>query len=550
MNRFEAQQTLFANAPTRAALQALNIDSRIRITRNVNVWRNHAIEPIISLAEPYFRYGEWHVKFTLSDYDDTLSFSESNAADLEIIWINSERYINSTSVDDWIFWLISRLTTLRKSSKAPILICTWLSTNEDSDQLTEAIKRVPACYFADLRASCGYADLPLLDSRTLAISGTPLNPKLHAIIARELACRWMPACLLPPIKAIAIDLDNTLHAGILGEDGQDKVKIDKRHIQLQQQLCELQERGIFLALVSRNEESDVKALFANRFDYPLRWEHFTVKEVSWGEKSAAIARIADALRIGLDSILFVDDNPGEVLSVVSKFPAIHTILADAEAELTGQAIANYPALWRWSIDESDKKRVFDLEANAEREHMFKVAETTESYISSLCVKLIIHVNPIDQLKRLSDLCIKTNQFNLALRRFSEAEVAERISCNNRCVVSVSLSDKLSDSGVIAVIIAEQHGCKLIVEELCISCRAMGRQLENSIIFMAIRAMPQFQECDEVVFRVNHGPRNQPAQGWLAKVLSLASLPGSGLYSLNLSTINEFNIPDGLVISIS
>jgi FkbH-like protein len=346
------------------------------------------------------------------------------------------------------------------------------------------------------------------------MTGTPLSSRAQVVLARTLTCKWLAGAALPPIKAIALDLDNTLHSGVLGEDGIDGVTLTEAHKKLQLFIKELQKRGIFIALVSRNEHADVEALFTRREDYPLRWDDFSAIEVSWGHKAEALQRIAKRLRISTDAILFVDDNPGELAAVTQQMATLQTLHADLCADLTRSSIEYYPGLWRWKQEADDSKRIMDLKANAEREAIASSHTDPAEYLRSLNVTLTHFWNARQQLGRLSDLCRKTNQFNLAIRRFSEAELSDRMNSHDACVASVQLSDRLSDSGIIAVIVAERSGSQLIVEEVCISCRAMGRQLEDDIILHALRQMPIWAGCKEVEFRVRNGERNQPALEWL------------------------------------
>lgn len=550
MNRLEAQRILFAANPARMALQSVEVDMAAQTSLTINIWRNHAIEPVWSLSQPYFQYGGWTVDAKLSDYDDTLAFAHHKPADLELLWLDSNRYLSATPYSDWQPWVQGRLRALRATTKVPIIVATWLSTAEHARSFKDSVESVAGCHFADLALACEDSAHSLIDPRSSSMAGTPLNAKVHALLARKLACHWLPAAVRPPIKAIAVDLDNTLHAGILGEDGVQGVQLSENHSQLQRQLLALRDRGIFIALVSRNEREDVQALFEARKDYPLRFADFSTTEVSWGDKGSAVARVAAALRIGTDALLFVDDNPGEVMAVATHLPNVHAILADAQAEDTARAIEFYPGLWRWNVSTDDARRVDDLRANDEREKLLAAAADPTEYFRSLNVKLKVSVDPTDQIKRLTDLCAKTNQFNLATRRFTEAEIAERLAREDSNVASVSLSDKLADSGVIAVVVGERSGSTLIVEELCVSCRAMGRQLEDAIVYSAIRSMPNFQNCREVAFRTTHAPRNQPALDWLAGALGQSARPEPGIHTLPADTIRQFSAPQGLALTLS
>jgi FkbH-like protein len=404
---------------------------------------------------------------------------------------------------------------------------------------------IPAIHLVDLNQICNDAGVKLTDPRTAAMAGTLVSNAAQPLLARELACHWLPASVFPPIKALVLDLDNTLHAGVLGEDGIQGVKLTEAHKALQSFIKRLRQRGVFIALLSRNERLDVESLFQCRDDYPLRWEDFSVTEISWGDKGIAIERIAKALRIAENSILFVDDNPGELASVVAQLPQVHTVYASPDASLTQRSIEYYPGLWRWKLEVDDVKRVKDLESNTQRDAILMASTDQAEYFRGLQTTLIFRFDPHDQLSRLADLCNKTNQFNLAMRRFSHAELAERLNQFNTCVVSVQMNDRLSDSGVIAVIVAERVGEQLIIEELCISCRALGRQLEDTIILESIRGAAQFADCSEVFFRIQVGGRNQPALDWLARFIQRDVLIEQLHYAVPISAVRNFSTPDGV-----
>jgi FkbH-like protein len=427
-------------------------------------------------------------------------------------------------------------------------LATWVQSAEEVGAINSLADSIPAVYFADMQAASTQADVALLDSRSAIMAGTQVSNAAQVVLARKLACHWLPGALLPPIKAVALDLDNTLHAGILGEDGIHGVKLTPGHAELQYYIKSLQQRGIFITLVSRNEYSDVEALFAERGDYPLRWEDFSAVEVSWGDKPAALERIAKTLRIAHDAVLFVDDNPGELARAAMRLPQIHTLYAHPNASQTTRAVHYYPGLWRWKVEEDDSKRILDLKANAERESLAEHVTDTTDYFRSLQINLTFSYDDKSQITRLADLCHKTNQFNLAMRRFNQTEVVEHMDLEDTCVASVQLGDRLSDSGVIAVFIAERHGKELRIEELCISCRALGRQLEDNIILVALRDMPIFKGCQEVAFRVQHGPRNQPALDWLAQQMNKYEHPAPGLHTMPAQQLLDFESEACVILS--
>jgi len=544
---YEAQAVLFAARPSRLALQQLRFDLSGSRGVSINVWRNHAIEPVIALALPYLSRAGCVADFRLSDYDDTLMYSGRQSADIELLWLDSSRYLEHSLFEEWLQWLTERMKALRTASSAPIILATWLRDTAQWIQLQAMTDTVPGIYLADLRTICDEADVMLLDPRTAVMAGTPLSNAAQLVLARKLSCHWIPAAILPPIKVVAVDLDNTLHAGVLGEDGIQGVRLTTAHQTLQRFLKSLRERGVFLALLSRNELIDVEALFEQRVDYPLRWEDFSATEISWGNKADGLRSLAKTLRVATDSILFVDDNLGELAGVESQLPQVHTVYASPDPTDTQRAIEYYPALWRWKVESDDAKRVQDMKANVAREKLLAESVNPSDYFRKIHPTLILRIDPADLISRLADLCGKTNQFNLAMRRFNQAELAERLKCSEACIASVQLKDRLSDSGVIAVIVARRDGERLMIEELCISCRAMGRQLEDTLITMAICEMRIFADCREVLFHVQHGPRNQPALDWLAQILETRTRPEPGVHTIRADRLRSFRPPDGIVL---
>jgi len=519
MRRYKAQAALFNLRPSRIDLLQVNLPVEVpRETIRVNVWRNHGFEPLLPLIANYAAFRAWPLSFCLSSYDDSFSFSGIESASVELVWMDSRRILERIAFHEWLRWLQDRLEALRQLSSAPIVLATWLTEPTQREALIDSLQKLPAVYFADLNEDCDRVGVQLLDDRSAALAGTPLSNRAQLLLARSLVCKWLAGAALPPIKAVALDLDNTLHEGVLGEDGIEGVVLTPGHQALQRYVKELQQRGIFIALVSRNELDDVRDLFVHRKDYPLKWDDFSAIEVSWGDKADALKRIAQTLRISTDAIILVDDNPGELAAVTQHLPKLQTLYADPNAELTRLAIEYYPGLWRWKQEADDAKRILDLKASVERDSVALTYTDPTEYLRSLQVTLSYFWDAQLQLGRLSDLCRKTNQFNLALRRLNETELSNRISRPDTCVASVQLSDRLTDSGIIAVIVAERSGEKLLVEELCISCRAMGRHLENTIIIHALRQMPIWSGCETVEFRVRFGERNQPALDWLNSLL--------------------------------
>ena len=545
MSLIEAQHVLFSATPSRMSLRSLSFEE-IPAYQSVavNVWRNHAFEPLIPLVQPYFSYSSTECNFRLLDYDDSLAFLDWQQADVELLWLDPLRYLSKNSLEEWVDWLKSRVAHLREISSAPILIATWFPGGSEN-LLGQVLSLIPSVFVVDLETIAIEANQPLCDESALSFSGTRLNPKLHIPLARSIACHWIPGAFFPPLKAVFVDLDNTLYEGILGEDGPEGVTLTPGHHALQEELVALKDRGVFLGLISKNQLEDVEKLFEARRDFPLGLDDFSIVDVSWEEKHLAISRGLSHLGIGSDAAIFVDDNPGEIVSVTRVLPDVRTVHATADAFVTARALIYTPGLWRWDVTEEDLKRIDDQRANSAREAILNQVRDPREYFESLGIRLTFHVNPRQKAARLSDLSLKTNQFNLSFRRLNEADVLKYMEPNH-AAVAVSLEDRLSDSGVIAMVLMRFDSSTAFVDELTVSCRALGRQLEDSVVIGAIKAAIMRTETTQVSFAPVDGPRNAPALTWLQ---TLETSISEGNAVITSERVSLFEPPEGVSFEV-
>ena len=510
------EKVLFADRPSRFELMKLQTQWPL-IDTVIRVHRNHSFEHVAAAAEAWFAWWGRRAQYVYSDYDDSLSFafSEEQPVHLEVLWLDVERYASQFSAARFAEWLAGRLIALRSRTEVPILLVTTGADNECVALIAKAARALPGVRVADLGSVNNALGARFFDDRAARFSGTRLSDAACLLSAREFACRWTPALLRVRLKAIAVDLDNTLFEGVLGEDG-NQVRLTETHRDLQTCLLALRDQGVFLALVSRNEAEDVKQLFDSRRDFPLRWEHFSATAVNWNSKSENIRQVARSLRIGADAVLFVDDNPGELAAVASESPEVSLLHADPNPAVTRRALDYYPGLWAWERSATDAIRAADLQAETERARLATECADPRDYLRSLQVKLCIDLTPRKELARLHELSQKTNQFNLNLQRLSEVDLACLLESPDHRVAAIGLSDRLSDSGLIGLLVAHRQGGTLSVRELAISCRALGRRLEDLMVSEAVRAIVKELPSSRIEFLHRTGPRNAPARDWLAR----------------------------------
>ena len=519
----QRQQYLFKALPKRAELIKLK-SKWICQEVVIRVHRNHSFEYVASVLNPFLAFAGYQAKFVYSDYDDSLFFNidDKDPASVEIIWLDYDRYFgnNSSDLDFFVDWLDDRINALRKISKIPILINDWpyLNTSNQIAQsynyrLTELLKDKPMIKVCSQQGILAEIGEKFFDTRTAKLTGTNWSDQACILNARQLAFRWIPQSLSSRLKAIVVDLDMTLYEGVIGEDGIDRVFLSDAHRQFQQELLRLKESGIFLAIASRNEQKDVEELFQNRIDFPLKLEDFAAIQVNWQDKTESITKIAASLRIGIDSILFIDDNLGEIAKVSQSLPSIKTLLASHKIA-TVDILRLYPHLWGWEKTDADNLRLADLNASSVRDLLITESQDIQEYWKALQVNMDIHFNAKEQLIRLCELSQKTNQFNLNFARINEIEMSDYL-CEEDCIVaSVHLRDRLSDSGIIGLVIGEKVDKALVIQEICISCRALGRHLESMMISCVLHKMIDLLSTKIVVLKWQKSSRNSPALNWL------------------------------------
>ena len=530
LTRAEWQPTLFG-APSRAALLSMRPAWACERLR-VRVHRNHGFEAVAGAVPAYAAWNCLEFVFSIGAYDDSLAFEQAGDADAELIWLDTQR-LSKLPAAQLGGWIGARLRALRGRTLRPILLLAWPLPPETIAGIESAA--IPGVHVADLEALRLELQGQWEDRRLASLSGTRLGNAACVRVARELACRWLPASLRAPMKAVAVDLDDTLYEGVLGEDGPAGVELAPGHRLLQERLAQLRRQGVLLALISRNELEDVRQLFESRTDFPLRLEDFSAVEVSWGHKPDALRRIAALLRIGTDAMVFVDDNPGELASVASSLHSF-TLHARPDGSETVAALDNVAGLWRWKQQAEDAFRAGDLRAAQVRDELAQSSASPGEYLRSLRIRLGYLVNPLDHLARVHELGQKTNQFTLALRRFGEAELAARMKGESAGVVAIRLSDRLSDSGIVAFLVGAWQADTLRIEELCVSCRALGRHLEDPMLARAILLLADGKPIRRVVFDVNPGPRNGPALDWLQRFGGVPPIQARSQPSITLESV--------------
>lgn len=292
----------------------------------------------------------------------------------------------------------------------------------------------------------------------------------------------------PRKKIIAVDLDNTLWGGVVGEDGQEGIELSnhkegQRYYDFQRMLLEMKQRGIVLAVNSKNNESDALTVIDSHPYMLLRSDDFVSLKINWKDKASNIKEMAKDLNLTEGSFIFIDDNPvereivsGECPDVyVADFPEDTTKLADFAQDIYLQ----YCRPLRILDEDLKKTEMYKLESK--RKQDMDLCLDLDEYISKLEMEVDIHKMLPQELERTAQLCNKTNQFNLTTKRYTAADISDIANDENALIITVHSKDKYGDNGLISVLITRRDGESVTIDTFLMSCRVMGRKLENVIM---------------------------------------------------------------------
>jgi FkbH-like protein len=341
----------------------------------------------------------------------------------------------------------------------------------------------------------------------------PYTPLFFAALATVLA-RRIHALVSPPRKVIVLDCDNTLWQGVVGEDGIAGIAIPPGFRDLQQFMVELSAQGFLLCLCSKNQESDVLAVLDQRIEMVLRREHLVSWRINWQPKSENIRSLARELNLGLDSFIFLDDNPLECASVCAECPEVLTLQLPSEQQIA-TFLRNVWAFDRLCVTSEDQERTAMYQKEMERSRFQNQAASIEEFVAGLNLEVRISEPTLAQVERIAQLTQRTNQFNFTTTRRVDAEI-QRLGASGLQCRSVCVSDRFGDYGLVGVMIFGERGDALEVDTFLLSCRVLGRGVEHQML-RALGETAGKRFLSEVVATLICTPKNLPAQRFLEDV---------------------------------
>jgi FkbH-like protein len=318
-----------------------------------------------------------------------------------------------------------------------------------------------------------------------------------------------------PFKVITLDCDNTLWRGICGEDGPEAVVLDPSRRALHEFMLEQREDGMLLTMASKNNESDVMETFSAHPEMPLQPRHFVGWRLNWEPKPEGLSQLAEELGLGLDSFIFIDDNPKECAELEGAIPEVLTLALPENIEETPHFLKHVWAFDHPVTTEEDRNRSVYYQQQQEFGAEVKRSSNLEDFMATLDLKVSIAPLHADKLARLAQLTQRTNQFNLTGIRRSEADI-QGLERAGYGFYTVDVSDRFGDYGVVGVLTVKPGGESLEVDSFMLSCRALGRGVEHRMLaFLGQIAVSR--GFHEVTLRYVRTVKNSPAEQFLKSV---------------------------------
>ena len=365
-----------------------------------------------------------------------------------------------------------------------------------NDFLRTALRSVPNAYYVDLNLCLArVGGKAFYDERYWHIGRAPYSREALCEIASE-DFKFIRSLKGKSKKCLVLDCDNVLWGGIIGEDGLSGIKLGKTYpgspyYEFQQEVVNLYNRGILIALCSKNNAEDVWEVFRTHPAMVLTEKHIAAAEINWEDKATNLKKIAANLNIGLDSLVFVDDSEFEVNLVRGAIPEM-TVLhfpKDKTVEYRNM-LASCGLFDTLTVSAEDRERGIMYQAEAQRKQLQSQALDLETYLKSL--EMVIEVKFADDftLPRIAQLTQKTNQFNLTTRRYSEADIKKFMETQDVDVLSLRVMDKFGDSGLVGVCVLKYADQRAVFDTFLLSCRVLGRGVEDVFVIQALKLAKQ------------------------------------------------------------
>lgn len=453
---------------------------------------------------------------TLQQALDPQSESADNQDGTNLFLIRSRDLGEANGVEE----LVTAILGLAERSKANQLVLVCPDKNASPDLVARenaAIDRlnqrgnIDALTFTDWQET--YPVATRFDAETEASGAIPYTEAMFAALA-TLAARRISAHHRAPSKVLVLDADNTLWKGVCGEDGAAGLELGGPWRAVREFALAKRDEGFLLCLCSKNSEIDIDRVFSERADeLGLTREDFAGWKVNWQPKSANLHELAAELSLGIDSFVFLDDNPAEVAEVAANCPGVVSLQLPENFETTPEFLRHLWALDRIRLTAEDTKRAEFYRQEAERRKLGDNAPSFEDFLKGLELDIDIHEATDEEFPRLSQLTLRTNQFNASTVRLTETELRKKVRGGGSRSLAVSVSDRFGDYGLVGSMLFSdtlKNGSALSVDAFLLSCRAMGKGVERAMV-LELAKHARTLGAEAIEFAWTPTERNEPCR---------------------------------------
>ena len=321
-------------------------------------------------------------------------------------------------------------------------------------------------------------------------------------------------------KCIVVDLDNTLWGGVVGEEGFDGIKLGpytqgRPFLELQKILLGLNQRGIILAINSKNNYDDAIKVIKEHPYMLIKEENFASMRINWSDKVSNIKEISKELNIGLDSMIFLDDDPINRELMKSTLPEVLTIELPRDPSEFSSCITNLNDFNLLKITDEDLNRSKMYHDEQKREEFKKTIPDLENFLKEMKIHISIKNANSFTIPRISQLTLKTNQFNLTTKRYQEEDIKKIVEDKNFLVGCAQVSDKFGDNGITGIFIINKQNNVWILDTFLLSCRIMGRGVEQGILSHILNEAKN-ANVKKVIGEYIPTDKNKPCKDFLEK----------------------------------
>lgn len=498
------------------ALDALE-RTEVSASARVHVLRNFTLENACgALKVAGYRRGV-KLDLSLSDFDayrqDALvdASGDLGRADVVMLWLWLESLrpafdvTGRLDVDAALREVFEVAASVGARSSATVLVHTFLPPIggghdwKDHDALDRLNAEIRARVAADPRlalvdtariaASIGFESA--VDVRFSLVGAAPLS-LAFARAWSEVAAQAIASRRGRVRKVIVVDADNTLWGGVVGEDGIEGIKLSTQSYPgnafrlFHQQLLELRSRGVILAIASKNDPEAVFEVLDRHPASLLKREHFAVTRIGWGQKSDSVSEIARELNVGLDSVVFVDDSAFECEEVARALPMVETVRVPKDAFRIPAVLSSLRLFDDRPATREDALRAGHYDSERARDEARAGHSDIDSFLGSLSLEAKVGAPSAQEIERIAQLTQRTNQFNLTTRRRDAGEIAAMCANDRFVVLGLRATDRYGDYGLVGLAIAEVAiseggGSTARIDTLLMSCRALGRKLDDVLL---------------------------------------------------------------------